>query len=109
MTRLVLGIETSCDETAAAVYQAGKGVLGSALFSQIALHKNFGGVVPEIASRSQLEKIRAYRTRSIDQATYSFECDIDIIAVTSINRDCPDRYWWEFALQRQWHGPIRNI
>ena len=54
---LTLGIETSCDETAAAVYHSTDGLLSNALFSQIELHKNFGGVVPELASRSQLEKI----------------------------------------------------
>ena len=57
MPFITLGIETSCDETAAAVYHSQKGLLSSTLYSQIELHKNFGGVVSELASRSQLEKI----------------------------------------------------
>ena len=54
---IILGIETSCDETAAAVMIPASGIKSSELFSQIELHKQFGGVVPEIASRSHLEKI----------------------------------------------------
>ena len=54
---LILGIETSCDETAAAVVKNGKEVLSNVISSQVALHAEFGGVVPEIASRNHLEKI----------------------------------------------------
>jgi N6-L-threonylcarbamoyladenine synthase len=54
---VVLGIETSCDESAAAVVRDGTVVLSSAVFSQVALHQPYGGVVPEIASRSHVEKI----------------------------------------------------
>ena len=55
---LILGIETSCDETGAAVYDSKKKILlSNAVFSQIDLHKKYGGVVPEIASRSHLKKI----------------------------------------------------
>ncbi len=54
---VVLGIETSCDETAAAVVRDGTGVLSSVVFSQVALHQPYGGVVPEIASRSHVEKL----------------------------------------------------
>ena len=54
---IILGIESSCDETAAAIYHQEKGILANFLFSQIALHTEFGGVIPEIASRSHLEKI----------------------------------------------------
>lgn len=54
---VVLGIETSCDETAAAVVANGREVLSSVVYSQIALHQPYGGVVPEIASRSHVEKI----------------------------------------------------
>ncbi|MEI7900984.1 MAG: tRNA (adenosine(37)-N6)-threonylcarbamoyltransferase complex transferase subunit TsaD [bacterium] len=53
----VLGIETSCDESAAAVVENGRNVLSSVVFSQVPLHQPYGGVVPEIASRSHLEKI----------------------------------------------------
>ena len=54
---VVLGIETSCDESAAAVVEDGRNVLSSVVFSQVPLHQPYGGVVPEIASRSHVEKI----------------------------------------------------
>ena len=53
----VLGIETSCDETGVAVYQGGHGLLGHAVYSQIPLHVDFGGVVPELASRDHVRKL----------------------------------------------------
>ncbi len=79
---LTLGIETSCDETSAAVYDSQKGILSNALFSQIELHKNFGGVVPEIASRSQLEKIVPIVRTALDVANVSLQ-EINVIAVTN--------------------------
>ncbi len=53
----VLGIETSCDETAAAVYDGARGLLGARLYSQVALHAAYGGVVPELASRDHIQKL----------------------------------------------------
>lgn len=79
--RLVLGIETSCDETAAAVYDWQKGILSSELFSQIALHEHQGGVIPEIASRTQLEKINSIIELALEKAQVTLK-DIDVIAVT---------------------------
>jgi len=79
---LILGIETSCDETAAAVYSSDTGIQSSYLFSQIELHKEFGGVVPEIASRSHLEKIGVITQTALDEAGVTLK-DIDVIAVTS--------------------------
>lgn len=79
---ITLGIETSCDETAAAVYHSTQGLLSSTLFSQIELHKNFGGVVPEIASRSQLEKINTIVNQALEQAQIALD-NIDVIAVTN--------------------------
>ena len=61
---LILGIESSCDETAAAVVRDGREILSSVISSQIDLHRPFGGVVPELASREHLDKIRPI----IDQA-----------------------------------------
>lgn len=81
MGNLILGIETSCDETAAAVYDSEVGILSNQLFSQIELHKSFGGVVPEIASRSHLEKIKSIIEASLYQANKRIE-EIDAIAVT---------------------------
>ena len=54
---LILGIESSCDETAASVVKNGRTVLSNVISSQIELHKLYGGVVPEIASRKHIEKI----------------------------------------------------
>ena len=53
----VLGIETSCDETGVAVYDSEEGLLGQLLHSQIDLHKEYGGVVPELASRDHIRKL----------------------------------------------------
>lgn len=79
---LTLGIETSCDETAAAVYHSSQGLLSSTLYSQIEIHKNFGGVVPELASRSQLEKINPIVEHALACAQLSLD-DIDVVAVTN--------------------------
>ena len=57
VTGPVLGIESSCDETGVAVYQAGRGLLAHALYSQVALHAEYGGVVPELASRDHVRKL----------------------------------------------------
>ena len=54
---IVLGIETSCDETGVALYDASRGLLGHALYSQVALHARYGGVVPELASRDHVRKL----------------------------------------------------
>lgn len=78
----ILGIETSCDETAAAVYQTDKGVLANKLFSQIELQEKYGGVVPEVASRSHLEKIGPIVQETLEQAQITLE-NIDAIAVTN--------------------------
>lgn len=79
----ILGIETSCDETAAAVYDTTtRTMLSSDLFSQLEEHKQYGGVVPEIASRSQLEKIDTIIEQALTHASMSLS-DIDAIAVTN--------------------------
>ena len=54
---LVLGIETSCDETGVALYDGGRGLLGHALHSQARLHADYGGVVPELASRDHIRRL----------------------------------------------------
>lgn len=77
----ILGIESSCDETAAAVVENGRVVLSDAVFSQIALHAPYGGVVPEIASRSHIEKIDAVVTHAMEQAGLALT-DLDAVAVT---------------------------
>ncbi len=82
MNYTILGIETSCDETAAAVYTTQQGIRSNELYSQTTLHNPFGGVVPEIASRSHLEKIAPIIQAALDKAHVSFQ-DIDVIAVTN--------------------------
>ncbi len=81
MEKLILAIESSCDETAAAVYSSTRGVLSNKLFSQIDLHAQYGGVVPEIASRSHIEKINPIVTQALEAAAVKLN-DIDTIAVT---------------------------
>lgn len=77
----ILGIESSCDETAAAVVRNGREVLSNIISSQIAIHTEYGGVVPEIASRKHLEKIDEVISLALQEASCSFS-DIDAIAVT---------------------------
>lgn len=77
----ILAIESSCDETAAAVVKNGREVLSNIISSQIELHKLYGGVVPEIASRKHIEKINEVVEEAMRQADASFG-DIDAIAVT---------------------------
>ena len=79
---LTLGIETSCDETAIAVLADGRTVLSNVISSQIDIFKNFGGVVPEIASRHHLENINGVLKEALDDADVSLG-DIDLIGVTS--------------------------
>lgn len=77
----VLAIESSCDETAAAVVKNGRDVLSNIIFSQIDLHKLYGGVVPEIASRKHIEKINQVVDEAMQSARMKFS-DLDCIAVT---------------------------
>ncbi len=79
---LILGIETSCDETSAAVVEDGKKVLSSVVSSQAELHSKFGGVIPEIASRKQLELIQPVVDSAIKGAGISIP-EIDGIAVVN--------------------------
>ncbi|MBI4430597.1 MAG: tRNA (adenosine(37)-N6)-threonylcarbamoyltransferase complex transferase subunit TsaD [Candidatus Omnitrophica bacterium] len=78
---LTLGIETSCDETAAAVLEDGKKVLSSVVASSIARQKPFGGVVPEIASRHHLENIDVVVDTALKEAGVPLH-DVDLVAVT---------------------------
>jgi N6-L-threonylcarbamoyladenine synthase len=78
----ILGIETSCDETAAAVVANGKVVKSSVVASQNKLHEKYGGVVPEIASRAHIEKIYPVIKEAMEQANVAKD-DIDAIAVAN--------------------------
>src|SRR5438270_3881418 len=78
---LVLGVETSCDETAAAVVRDGREILSSVIASQIATHKLYGGVVPELASREHLDKIVPVVRKALARAAIRQE-ELDGLAVT---------------------------
>lgn len=78
---LVLGIETSCDETAASIVEDGKKVLSNVISSSLNLHRKFGGIVPEIACRAHVESINYILEEALRDAKRSFE-DIDLVAVT---------------------------
>jgi len=79
---LVLGIETSCDETSAAVVRDGRQVLSNVIASQVDLHAPFGGVVPEIAARRHIESIGFIVNEALSQSGIMFE-DIDAYAVAN--------------------------
>lgn len=78
---LTMGIETSCDETAIAILADGRDILSNVISSQIDIHKSFGGVVPEIASRHHLENINDVLSEALAEANASID-DIDLIGVT---------------------------
>ena len=78
---LILAIESSCDETAASVVKNGREVLSNVIYTQIALHTKYGGVVPEIASRKHIEKINQVIEQALQDAGVTLQ-DITAIAVT---------------------------
>ncbi len=79
---IVLGIETSCDETGVAIYAGDRGLLGDALYSQISLHAKYGGVVPELASRDHVRKLLPMISQVIDKSGISSD-DVDGVAYTA--------------------------
>jgi N6-L-threonylcarbamoyladenine synthase len=78
---LILAIETSCDETSAAVIRGGKHILSNVVSSQIEIHERFGGVVPEIASRKHVESITLIIEQAVKESGYTLR-DMSAIAVT---------------------------
>src|SRR3954466_9931416 len=78
---LILGIETSCDETAAAVVEDGVRIHSNVVASQIEIHSQYGGVFPEVASRIHVEAIMAVVQKTLTEANVTRD-DIDAIAVT---------------------------
>ncbi len=79
---IVMGVESSCDETSVAIVKDGKTVLSNAVLSQIDIHKEYGGVVPEIASREHVKGISLVFDQAVKRAGIEFK-DIDLVAVTS--------------------------
>lgn len=78
---LILAVESSCDETAASVVRNGREVLSNVISSQIELHKLYGGVVPEIASRKHIEKVNQVIEEALSEAKVSLD-DLDAVGVT---------------------------
>ena len=78
---VVLGIETSCDETGVALYDSAKGLLGNALYSQVAMHADYGGVVPELASRDHIRRLLPLTRQILADAQLAI-ADIDAVAYT---------------------------
>ena len=78
---IVLGIESSCDETSVAIVKNGREVLSNIIDTQIKIHEQYGGVVPEIASRNHIEAISRVAKTALEEANMKFE-DIDVIAPT---------------------------
>ena len=78
---ITLAIESSCDETSCAVLKNGREVLSNIISSQIDIHRKFGGVVPEVASRKHIENINLIIQQALDEANISFN-DVDIVGVT---------------------------
>ena len=78
---LILGLESSCDETAAAVIKNGRTVLSNVISSQIDIHKEYGGVVPEIASRKHIERINTVIEEALKEAGVGLK-DLDALGVT---------------------------
>ena len=79
---LVLAIETSCDETAAAVVADGKHVLSSVVSSQVDIHARYGGVVPEVASRAHVDLITPVIAQTLIEAGIEHH-DLDLVAATA--------------------------
>lgn len=81
-SNIVLGIETSCDETAIALYSSSDGLLSHCLYSQIESHKKYGGVMPEVASRDHIKRVVPLIKQAVEEANLSLD-DIGVIAYTS--------------------------
>ena len=82
MTVNILGIETSCDETAAAVVQIGRHILSNIVNSQIDIHRRFGGVVPEVASRKHVENIGLVVQKAMAKSGLNY-ADLEAMDVTT--------------------------
>ena len=109
----ILAIESSCDETAAAVVRGGREILSNVISSQIELHKLYGGVVPEIASRKHIEKINQVIEEALKEAGVTLD-EIDAIGVTygpglvgallvgvaEAKAIAKDFLWWEYIISR---------
>ena len=80
---LILGLETSCDDTAAAVLQGRNSLLSNVINAQTNIHSKFGGIVPELAGRSHIDQVHRVINQSLQSAHVKLK-DIDLIAVTIV-------------------------
>src|SRR5687767_802239 len=78
---LVLGIETSCDETGVALYESARGLLAHKLYSQVALHADYGGVVPELAARDHIRRVLPLTRVALEEAGCKLG-ELDAVAYT---------------------------
>ena len=78
---IMLAIESSCDETAASIVRGGREVLSMSVFTQIPIHRKYGGVVPELASRSHVEKVGSVVADALEQVNLSI-ADVDAVSAT---------------------------
>ena len=113
---LVLGIETSCDETGVALYDGEKGLLAHSLYSQAHVHAEYGGVVPEIASRDHVRKLLPLINECLDTAgTQKTEIDgvaytagpglIGALLVAAVRIMGPDTF---YVTEREWQTAITS-
>ena len=79
----VLGIETSCDDTAVAIYDSTQGLLGHAVYTQTAIHLEYGGIVPELAARDHLRKVIPVLNKLIDDLGLDKTEAFDAVAYTA--------------------------
>ena len=98
---IVLGIESSCDETAAAVVADGRDILSSVVASQIEVHRPFGGVVPELASRQHMEAVAPVVRSALEKAGIGPE-RIDGVAATQGAGAGGGPCWWAFCFAKAW-------
>lgn len=113
---IILAIESSCDETSSAIVKNGREVLSNVINSQIEIHKNYGGVVPEIASRNHIENINLVVKESIKKANIKLE-DIDVISCAYGPRISRSLTCWSIICKRTklcfkkttcWSKPYRS-
>lgn len=98
----ILAFESSCDETSCAVIEDGRHILSDVISTQVPIHKKFGGVVPEIASRHHIEDVLPVAIEALEEAGCTWQ-DVDAIAVTQ-GRALWARSWWAWRQRSPLHG-----
>jgi N6-L-threonylcarbamoyladenine synthase len=104
---LILGIETSCDETAAAVVEDGRRILSSVVASQVDIHHQFGGVVPELASRKHIEAIVPVVQQALTEANTGPQL-LDAVAATQ-GLTPADFPWWLWTTWKATYTPRCSV